>query len=187
MNITVSTNEVGKYGATKAILVGYIKTQMELNKGKNRNLYQGCYWTGHLKLERIADETGIPYSTVRRNISELVDDFVIVKGNFNKKSYDHTGWYTIPKPDSEKSHFNSFSAKEKLESDLNATRMVLESKIKNLKLFFKESELENVVNKPEHYITSFKEWEKPYEVLNSVILYRKEIDEIEQQMELCKD
>ena len=184
--IIIHKTDVVKHKATKAILLGFIKKRMEFNRSKNRNFYLGCYWTGHITLEEIADATGIPYSTVKRNIGELVQDFVIVKGNFNKKSYDHTGWYTLPKPDSVRSSFDSFSPKEKLEADLNASKLILESKVKDLKAFFRGDELIEVIRKPEFYISNFKEWEKPFEVLSSFILYKKEIAEIEKEIELCE-
>lgn len=98
--IKVYTNDVEQYGSIRAIILGLIKNWCNTNKKSKRHLFEGFYWSGFLKEETIAEQSGLPYSTVRKNLKWLVDNNVVVKGRFNKRKNDKTGWYravnTVP-------------------------------------------------------------------------------------------
>lgn len=96
----VYTNDVEKYGSIRAIILGLIKSWCSTNEKSKRHFHEDFYWSGYIKEQTIAEQTGLPYSTVRKNLKWLIDNNIVVKGNFNKRKNDKTGWYrtmtTIP-------------------------------------------------------------------------------------------
>lgn len=87
--------DIGVYGIHEAVILGYIRGWCDYNKKKDIKQLDGNYWSGHMTLNDISDKTHIPLVTVRRKIKQLIGKGIIVKGNFNKTTYDRTGWYRI--------------------------------------------------------------------------------------------
>jgi DNA-binding Lrp family transcriptional regulator len=78
-----------------AIILGKIRGWCEYNKKKGIKQSDGYYWSGHLSLTELSEQTGLELRTVKRKMKFLVKNGIIQRGNFNKKSYDATGWYRV--------------------------------------------------------------------------------------------
>lgn len=92
-NINIAT----KYGVNSAILLNNIYFWIEKNKANETNFYDGYYWTYNSKK---AFSELFPYLTSRQvdyALEKLIDDGVLVTGNYNKNPYDRTLWYAITK------------------------------------------------------------------------------------------
>ena len=86
-----------RYGEKAAILLKNIQFWIEKNRANNVNFYDGYYWTYNSK-EAFADL--FPYMTPRQidyALKKLIDDDVLITGNYNKVAYDRTLWYAITK------------------------------------------------------------------------------------------
>lgn len=82
-------------GIQEAILVNYFQYWISLNHRKKKNLIDGRTWMYETR-EGIADH--FPYFTadqVRRLTDKLIDIGILIKGNFNKTSFDRTNWYAF--------------------------------------------------------------------------------------------
>lgn len=85
-----------KHGVEKAILLYNIKFWLEHNRANNTNFHDGKWWTFN---SADAFATLFPYlnsKKISRLLKELENDGVILVGNYNKKGYDRTKWYSTP-------------------------------------------------------------------------------------------
>ena len=83
------------YGIECAILIHHIQFWIEQNQRMKRNFYDGKTW-----MYQTQDEIAACYSywnreKVQRILQKLQDLNVLVKGNYNKNSFDKTGWYAF--------------------------------------------------------------------------------------------
>ncbi len=92
---TVYAGYVKKYNASIALVLCKIEDWCNTHKKKNHKEIDGNYWSGYLSAADISEQTGLNERTVKRNLKYLIDNLIIQKGNFNKKSYDRTGWYRV--------------------------------------------------------------------------------------------
>ncbi len=86
-----------KYGVHAAIILNNIYFWVEKNKANNKNFYDGHYWTFNSKT---AFAKLFPYMTPRQieyALKKLVDDKIILTGNYNSDQRDRTLWYSISK------------------------------------------------------------------------------------------
>ena len=70
---------------------------IEKNKANNANFYDGYFWTYNSKK---AFSELFPYMTERQidyAIKKLIDEKIVITGNYNKVAYDRTLWYAITK------------------------------------------------------------------------------------------
>lgn len=84
-----------KYGIPCAILLKNIYFWTEKNKANGDNFYDGRYWTYN---SRKAFSELFPYMTARQvdyALNKMIDEGLIVTGNYNKVSYDRTLWYAV--------------------------------------------------------------------------------------------
>ena len=84
-----------KYGLEEAILIGNMRHWITKNKANRKHVYDGRVWTynSHKAFVEI-----YPYwneHKIRRILDSLVEQEVLVKGNYNKMSYDRTTWYAF--------------------------------------------------------------------------------------------
>ena len=80
----------------KAVILYHLKFWLEHNRANNTNFHEGHWWT-YNSAEAFA--TLLPYLTrskIARMLRELEKDGVILVGNYNKKGYDRTKWYSMP-------------------------------------------------------------------------------------------
>lgn len=86
-----------KYGIHCAVLLKNIYFWIEKNRANGTNFYDGYYWTYNSKK---AFAELFPYMTSRQvdyALKKLIDEKIIVTGNYNKLAYDRTLWYAITK------------------------------------------------------------------------------------------
>ena len=86
-----------KYGIEEAIILNNFNFWIEKNKANKRHFYDGHYWTYNSKKAFVEL---FPYMSERQidyAIKNLVDNGLIIKGNYNKVGFDRTLWYAITK------------------------------------------------------------------------------------------
>lgn len=86
-----------RYGIPAAVLLKNIHFWIEKNRANEQNFYDGYYWTYNSKK---AFAELFPYMTSRQidyALQKLIDDGLIITGNYNKVAYDRTLWYAITK------------------------------------------------------------------------------------------
>lgn len=84
-----------RYGIPSAVLLKNIYFWIEKNRANETNFYDGFYWTYNSK-KAFADL--FPYLTTRQidyALQKLIDDGLLITGNYNKVAYDRTLWYAI--------------------------------------------------------------------------------------------
>lgn len=86
-----------KYGIPCAVLLKNIYFWIEKNKANGDNFYDGFYWTynsmnAFAKLFPYLNQRQIDYA-----LKKLIDDGILITGNYNKMAYDRTLWYAITK------------------------------------------------------------------------------------------
>lgn len=89
------TDVAQKYGVNAAIILQNIGYWIKQNEANEINFYDGRYWTFNSK--RAYSEL-FPYMSKRQietAFQKLIEDGVIVTGNYNKLAYDRTLWYAL--------------------------------------------------------------------------------------------
>lgn len=82
-------------GIECAILLYNIEFWIEKNKANNKHFYEGKYWT-YNSTKAFAEQ--FPYMSERviyKTLQKLIEKGYIIKGNFNKNSFDRTCWYAL--------------------------------------------------------------------------------------------
>ncbi len=92
-------SDVKKYGIYPALIIGRIRHWCYYNKKSNAHFHDGYHWSGYLSARELSEQTGVPEKTIDKHLRDLVTKQILFKANYNKKSYDRTGWYRInPNP-----------------------------------------------------------------------------------------
>lgn len=89
------TEVAKKYGVYAAIILQNIAYWITQNEANETNFYDGRYWTFNSK--RAYGEL-FPYMSakqIRTAIEKLVEEGILVTGNYNKLAYDRTAWYAL--------------------------------------------------------------------------------------------
>lgn len=97
MNHSFDINVAKEYGVHAAILLQNITFWCLKNKANGANEHDGNYWTYNSKK---AFSELFPYMTARQieyALKRLIDEGVIVTGNYNANAYDRTLWYAVTK------------------------------------------------------------------------------------------
>lgn len=84
-----------KYGVDAAIILNNFRYWLNFNKKKQRNHHDGCYWVYYSA--RALSEL-LPYfseNKIQKLIRKLELGGVLKAGNYNRKKYDRTKWYTL--------------------------------------------------------------------------------------------
>lgn len=84
-----------KYGVNAAILLENIGYWIKQNEANETNFFDGTYWTFN---SRRAYKELFPYMSERQintAFQKLIDDGLIITGNYNKLAYDRTLWYAL--------------------------------------------------------------------------------------------
>lgn len=89
----VYVDDVKQYGLIRATILGKIKGWCDTNRKGKRYHYDGFYWSGHITLNEMVEQTGLPLETIKKNLKWLIENNVVIKGNYNKIKIDRTGWY----------------------------------------------------------------------------------------------
>lgn len=84
-----------KYGINAAIIFEHFNLWIAKNEANGENFREGQYWTyNSIK----AFQKLFPYlsdKAIRKAIQVLIDEGLVMEGNFNKLPYDRTKWYAI--------------------------------------------------------------------------------------------
>lgn len=85
-----------KIGLNEAIVIQQLHYWIMQNKRQNKNFYDGRYWTFN-SFSKWQSETFYFWSidTIKRTFKKLENEGVLITGNYNKKGYDRTKWYSI--------------------------------------------------------------------------------------------
>lgn len=86
-----------RYGIHAAVILKSIYFWITKNIANEKNYFDGNYWTYNSKK---ALSNLFPYMTARQidyAMQKLINDGLIITGNYNKSKYDRTLWYAITK------------------------------------------------------------------------------------------
>lgn len=86
-----------KYGVHCAVLLNNIYFWIEKNRANNINFQDNNYW---VYCSKKAFSELFPYMTQRQidyALKKLIDDGILITGNYNKLCYDKTLWYALTK------------------------------------------------------------------------------------------
>lgn len=96
MTIHVFDTDVAvKYGVNAAVLLQNLGYWIKQNEANQTNFYDGTYWTYN---SRRAYRELFPYMSERQidtAFKKLIDDGLVITGNYNKVAYDRTLWYAL--------------------------------------------------------------------------------------------
>lgn len=84
-----------KYDIPTAVLLENLFFWIEKNKANNRHFHDGHYWT-YNSIKAFVDL--FPYLTerqIRYTLQKMIDNKLIITGNYNESQYDRTLWYAI--------------------------------------------------------------------------------------------
>jgi hypothetical protein len=95
-----------KYGVNAAILLENLGYWIKQNEANETNYFDGCYWTFN---SRRAYAELFPYMSERQintAFQKLIDDGLVITGNYNKIAYDRTLWYALTQKGKSILHFD---------------------------------------------------------------------------------
>lgn len=93
------TDVAVEYGVDCAIMIKNLQYWIEKNKANDKNFYDGRYWT-YNSSKALAKM--FPFWNQRHIelvLKKLIDQGVIIKGNYNSSAYDRTLWYAFADED----------------------------------------------------------------------------------------
>lgn len=96
------------YGVNAAIILNNLHHWIKRNEANEQNFFDGRYWTYN---SRRAYRELFPYMGERQintAFQKLIDDGVIVTGNYNKSAYDRTLWYALTEKGKSILHYDGF-------------------------------------------------------------------------------
>lgn len=91
IDVTLAKN----IGLNEAIVVQQINYWIEINRKKNTNFHEGCFWTYNSIKEWNEHFPFFGERTLQRIFNALKKLEILKTGNFNKAKFDKTLWYTI--------------------------------------------------------------------------------------------
>lgn len=83
-------------GVNCAIVYNHIFYWLKTNAAKNQGIMEGKVWMYETQQQIASFLDYLTVDVVKKCIIELVKKGYLIKGNFNKNSFDRTSWYTIP-------------------------------------------------------------------------------------------
>ena len=84
-----------KYGVNEAIIYTNLLFWIKKNKANGTHYYDGRYWSYNSVK---AFQTLFPYLSsrqIRNALDNLVDNGILIKGNYNNNHYNRTLWYAF--------------------------------------------------------------------------------------------
>ena len=83
------------YGVECAILINHFQFWIEHNQAMQRNFHDDRTWMYQTQKEMAAIYPYWSEDTVFRLIKKLLDEGVLIKGNYNRTAFDKTSWYAF--------------------------------------------------------------------------------------------
>lgn len=95
--IYVSIEDTKKYGIVCAAIIGRVRTWCKHNEEKKvkDRFHDGEWWSGFMNYNEFALQIGISVKTIEKHLPKLIKSEILIKGNFNKRKNDRTGWYRV--------------------------------------------------------------------------------------------
>lgn len=84
-----------KYGLLEAILLNYFQFWIKKNEANDVHFHDGRYWT-YNSVKAFCEL--FPYASkkmIENAINHLVEEGLLITGNYNQSAYDRTKWYTL--------------------------------------------------------------------------------------------
>lgn len=100
------------YGVNAAILLQNLGHWIMKNKANETNYHNGNYWTYN---SRRAYRELFPYMSERQidtAFKKLIDDGIVITGNYNELKYDRTLWYALTEKGKSILHFDGMERDE---------------------------------------------------------------------------
>ena len=113
-----------KYGVNAAVLLQNIGFWIKQNEANETNFYDGTYWTYN---SRRAYRELFPYMSERQidtAFRKLIDDGLVITGNYNKVAYDRTLWYALTQKGKCILHFDGMDSTETQNADAQNVRPI---------------------------------------------------------------
>ena len=99
-----------KYGINAAVLLENLGYWIKQNEANETNFFDGYYWTFN---SRRAYKEMFPYMSERQidtAFHKLIEDGLVITGNYNKLAYDRTLWYALTQKGKCILHFDGMEA-----------------------------------------------------------------------------
>lgn len=92
-----NVDDAVRHGTHKAVLLTNISFWLDKNRANGTNFHDGYWWTynsaaAFYKLFPYMGSSGI----IQRLLKDMEKDGLLLVGNYNKKGYDRTKWYSMP-------------------------------------------------------------------------------------------
>ena len=84
-----------KYGVNAALIFQNLVFWIKKNEEKGNNFHNGTYWTYNSREQYHKQFPYLKISQINSAFKKLIDNELIITGNFNKNSYDQTLWYAL--------------------------------------------------------------------------------------------
>ena len=101
-----------RYGVNAAVLLENISYWIKQNEANETNFFDGTFWTFN---SRRAYKELFPYMSERQidtAFRKLIDDGLLITGNYNKLAYDRTLWYALTQKGKCILHFDGMDSYE---------------------------------------------------------------------------
>jgi len=82
-----------RYGIHAALMSDYIWNEINENKFHGRACHNGQTWMRSSQMMFTAVMPYLSKHAVRRSIKKLIQDSILVRGEFNVSRFDRTAWY----------------------------------------------------------------------------------------------
>lgn len=95
MNYSFDKQHAINYGVDEAIMIHNFIFWIDKNRANKKHFYDNRYWT-YNSVEAFKELFEFwTAKQLRRIIESLVDQKIIMRGNYNKSNIDRTGWYAF--------------------------------------------------------------------------------------------
>lgn len=84
-----------EYGVYAALIFQNLVFWIKKNEEKGNNFHNGTYWTYNSREQYHKQFPYLKISQINSAFKKLIDNGMIITGNFNKNSYDQTLWYAL--------------------------------------------------------------------------------------------
>ncbi len=84
-----------EYGVYAALIFQNLVFWIKKNEEKGNNFHNGTYWTYNSREQYHKQFPYLKISQINSAFKKLIDNELIITGNFNKNSYDQTLWYAL--------------------------------------------------------------------------------------------
>jgi hypothetical protein len=95
MIYSFDTDLAKEIGLSEAIFVNNLVYWLKKNKANNKHIYDGRVWTYNSRKAYAELFEFWSESQIKRIIGSLVEQGVVLVGNYNTNPYDHTNWYAL--------------------------------------------------------------------------------------------